>query len=56
MPVTMSGATISGGVTLGYYTTYATASALLAANPSLAGRDGYYFLYPSGLAGGEQMV
>ena len=56
MAVTISGATISGGVNLGYYTTYATASALLAANPSLAGQDGYYFLYPSGLEAGEQIV
>lgn len=56
MTVSIGGATISGGVNVGYYTTYATASALLAANPSLAGQDGYYFLYPSGLAGGEQMV
>lgn len=56
MTITVSGATIQGGVNLGYYTTYATAKDLLAANPSLAGKDGYYYLYPNGLGGGEQMV
>jgi hypothetical protein len=56
MTLSITGATISGGIGIGDYTTYATAKQLLAAYPSLAGQDNYYFLYPTGLAGGAQIV
>jgi hypothetical protein len=35
---------------------YATAKSLLLANPHLAGKDGYYYLYPNGLSSSQQLI
>jgi hypothetical protein len=61
MPVTItSGVTVGPGIAVntafGQYAAYKTAKELLDANPSLAGQDNYYLLYPGGTSAVPQWV
>jgi hypothetical protein len=60
MPSIGSGISVGSGIGVGTefgpYVAYTTASALLAAYPSLAGQDNYYLLYPGGSSSAPQWV